>query len=94
MRIFLSVLSILFSLSIFGLVGYDFLSLPGTYDSGNMSYTIFSSQRITIDGQWGYILCMAMALAIAALQVVQFLPQRARATPDLSNQDTTRDSIS
>ncbi len=71
-------LSILFSLSIFGLVGYDFWSMPGTYDLPDRSYTVFSTERITIDGQWGHILCMVMAVTIAALQVAQFLLSRAQ----------------
>lgn len=80
MRILLPVLSILFSLSIFGLVGYEFQSLPMTTDINNVSYTILTPERITMDGQWGHVLCMAMALAIAALQVAQLLSQKARAT--------------
>lgn len=78
MRIFHSpVLSFLLSLSIFGLVGYDFLSMPGTYDTMDTSYTVFSVERITIDRQWGRILCMTMAVAIMATQIAQLLIPKA-----------------
>lgn len=71
------VFSILLSLSILGLIGYDFWSMPGTYDTIDTSYAIFSVERITIDGQWGHVLCMAMAVAIIAIQIAQFLLPKA-----------------
>ena len=77
------VLTILLALSIFGIVAYDFWSMPGTYDTVDTSYTIFSTERITIDGQWGHVLCMTMAVAITAVQIAQFLHPSA---PTISSQ--------
>lgn len=85
MRAFLPpFLTILLSLAILGLVGYDFWLLPMTTDLGDVSYAIHSPERITIDGQWGHVLCMMMAMGIVALQVVQLLRKGVRTTPGSS----------
>lgn len=78
-------LSVLLSLLIFGLVGYDLSLMPRTTDTVDGSYAIYSVRRITIDGQWGHVLCLLMTLGIVALQVAQFYLQRVRAISERSN---------
>ena len=61
---------------VIALVGYDFFTTAGHFDVGDTSYTIHSPQRITIDGQWGHVICMGGAMIAIVCQVIQLIDLR------------------
>ncbi|RYD40210.1 MAG: hypothetical protein EOP85_14635 [Verrucomicrobiaceae bacterium] len=73
------ILTIMLAGLVFGFVGHDLSLMPRTTDLGNVSYTIFSPQRVTIDGQWGHVISLMAAGSIISLQVTQLILQRKRA---------------
>jgi hypothetical protein len=53
------------------LVGHNFLTTAGHFDVGDTSYTIHSPERITIDGQWGRVICIGGAMTAIVCQLIQ-----------------------
>jgi len=65
------ILTIICCTLIVALVACDFFRTAGHFDVGDTSYAIHSPERITIDGQWGQVICIGGAITAIVCQMIQ-----------------------